>query len=110
MSKMAFGPTAAKIVILDTVVALLVEVVMFAIIFSFDVEYNSGPIMMFQILPISGILMSLFFGWVLGEEAMPLIVGTSNQAKKLDWDLLWVTRVIAPLAIIVILTNDLIEW
>lgn len=43
--------TAIKIAILDTMVALFVGIVMFAIIFTYDLSPDSGPTLMFRTLP-----------------------------------------------------------
>ncbi len=45
-------PTALAVAGLDTLVALVSGVIIFAIVFSFGMEANSGPTLMFQTLPV----------------------------------------------------------
>lgn len=56
-------------------------------------------------LPIGGLLISLFVGWVLGEGAVEKVYG---QKKFLAFCLLWSLRIIAPLAIAAILIQKLL--
>jgi len=56
-------------------------------------------------LPIGGLGISLFFGWVLGPKAVEYTVGSDNRwAAK---GLLWSARVIAPAAVGFILLNKI---
>lgn len=56
------------------------------------------------LLPITGTLMSLFFGWKLKLVAAEQVVGKGFKA----WFLLWSTRLIAPLAILVIMLRKIL--
>lgn len=54
------------------------------------------------LLPIGGLIISLFFGWVLGPKATKHICGKSRLAHL---GLLWITRIIAPFAILLVIYN-----
>jgi len=56
-------------------------------------------------MPIGGLVISLFFGWRLGREAIFKVVGEKN--KLAAEGLLWATRVVAPIAILLVLYNML---
>ncbi|NQY43828.1 MAG: sodium-dependent transporter, partial [Legionellales bacterium] len=43
---------ALKIVIIDTIIALIAGIIIFSAVFSYDVEANSGPTLVFQTLPV----------------------------------------------------------
>lgn len=51
-------------------------------------------------LPVGGMLISIFFGWVLGPKAVAAAVGTKGLAAQ---GLLWATRVVAPAGVLWIL-------
>ncbi|MFQ5559139.1 MAG: sodium-dependent transporter [Nitrospinota bacterium] len=55
------------------------------------------------LLPVGGLLISLFFGWKLGSKAVEEVVGSTE--KKRYHVLLWSTRVVAPLAVCAILIH-----
>lgn len=54
-------------------------------------------------LPFGGLLISLFYGWKLGHGAVQRTLGPDK--KWLSFGLLWSTRVVAPLAIFLVLYN-----
>lgn len=59
-------------------------------------------------LPLGGALIALFFGWVLGPRAAEEIVGPRFPlAAKL---LMWTARVLAPVAVGVIIVHGLRDW
>ncbi len=53
------------------------------------------------LLPIGGMIISLFYGWRLGKLAVEKTLGPSRKVFSLG--LLWITRVLAPLAILIVL-------
>lgn len=59
------------------------------------------------LLPLGGALIALFFGWVLGPRAADEVVGARSPAATL---LTWTARVLAPLAVLVMLINALRAW
>lgn len=61
-------------------------------------------------LPFGGLLISLFFGWVLGPKAINAIFEKKSNAETYGVVLLWVTRIIAPLGVLVMLFNGLKDW
>ena len=60
------------------------------------------------LLPLGGALISLFFGWVLGSQAVKVITGKpiTNLFSQV---LLWTTRAIAPLFILVMLVYTIMQ-
>ena len=58
------------------------------------------------LLPLGGLLTALFFGWKLGEKAVAKSLGNPSQ-KVLVQGLLWSVRVIAPLAILIIVLHTI---
>ncbi len=54
-------------------------------------------------LPIGGLLISLFFGWILGPKAAEKVVGPNN--KFLVYCLVWLTRIFAPVAVLLVIYN-----
>lgn len=54
-------------------------------------------------LPIGGLIISLFYGWKLGQSAVEKTVG--KDKKWIGFGLLWTTRVVAPVAILWVLYN-----
>lgn len=60
------------------------------------------------LLPIGGLLMSLFFGWVLGEKAAAKAIKSEN--KVLTLGLVWTARIVAPLAILVIIYQKVVGF
>ncbi len=57
------------------------------------------------LLPIGGILIALYFGWVLGEKAVDEVLGP-NSPRPLRLGLLWSARILTPLAVILIIINN----
>lgn len=57
------------------------------------------------LLPIGGLLIAMFIGWVLGKDAVKDIVKKDGFATT---GLLWLLRVVAPLAVFIILLNKVI--
>lgn len=60
------------------------------------------------LLPLGGALIALFFGWVLGTEAAQEVVGP--RFKLAGRVLMWTARLIAPLAVAIIIVRALREW
>jgi NSS family neurotransmitter:Na+ symporter len=59
-------------------------------------------------LPLGGALISIFFGWVLGPRAADEVLGPRfRPAARL---LMWTARVLAPLAVAVILARGVRDW
>jgi NSS family neurotransmitter:Na+ symporter len=58
-------------------------------------------------LPIGGMLISLYYGWVLGPKAMEKTVGKPGFFAT---GLLWSTRVVSPLCILLVLYNMVIGF
>ncbi len=56
------------------------------------------------LLPIGGLLLSLFFGWKLGKKAVAKM--TNEHSFLTPW-VLWSVRVVAPLAILIILARTI---
>lgn len=54
-------------------------------------------------LPFGGLLISLFYGWKLGRHAVEKTLGPNK--KWFSFGLLWSTRVVAPVAIFLVLYN-----
>ncbi|HAR41389.1 MAG TPA: sodium-dependent transporter, partial [Bdellovibrionales bacterium] len=61
-------------------------------------------------LPFGGMVISLFFGWVLGPSACTAVMGHGPKGKVLATGLLWTTRIIAPAGVLIMLINGLREW
>ncbi len=59
-------------------------------------------------LPIGGLLIALFFGWILGEKAIK--EATKSDNKLLNKGLLWSARIVAPGAVLDVLLNLVFEW
>lgn len=57
-------------------------------------------------MPLGGLLVALFFGWVLGPRAVEQALGP-DAGPALRWLLLWSVRLIAPLAVGVVLFTGL---
>jgi NSS family neurotransmitter:Na+ symporter len=57
-------------------------------------------------LPIGGMAISLFFGWILGPKAVEEILGP-RIPKAFHVGLLWCTRLAAPLAVLAVLIYNL---
>jgi neurotransmitter:Na+ symporter, NSS family len=53
-------------------------------------------------LPIGGILISVFFGWTLGKQAA---LNAANRLGPVAVALLWITRIAAPIAVLLVLWN-----
>ncbi|MCK5923122.1 MAG: sodium-dependent transporter, partial [Methylococcales bacterium] len=58
-------------------------------------------------LPIGGILILLFFGWKLGLPAVTSILGRDGALAQ---GLMWSTRVLAPIAILLVLYNLIVGF
>lgn len=61
-------------------------------------------------LPIGGLFISLFYGWVLGPQAVKNSIENSPSRALLAQGLLWTSRLLAPIAIIWMLVNGLKDW
>ena len=64
-------------------------------------------------LPFGGLVISLFFGWVLGPKACETIrqgIGDGRKGQIVATGLLWVTRVLAPVGVFFMLVNGLRNW
>ncbi|MFK8139258.1 MAG: sodium-dependent transporter [Bdellovibrionales bacterium] len=57
------------------------------------------------LLPIGGMLISLFMGWKLSRKAVEKVVGGPGLAAT---GLLWLLRVVAPLAVLAVIINGII--
>ena len=55
-------------------------------------------------LPFGGLAISLFYGWVLGPKAMAATLG-EGSSSQFQTGLLWLSRVVAPVAIAIVLVN-----
>lgn len=60
------------------------------------------------LLPIGGLLISLFFGWKIELNKIKEIFSTSKLAKHYFFILIWSTRVLAPLAITILIIRSTI--
>ena len=56
-------------------------------------------------LPLGGMFISLFFGWVVGPKAMEHAIG--KNAKWATTGLLWTARIIAPAAVALVMINKI---
>ncbi len=61
-------------------------------------------------LPVGGMLISLFFGWVLGPKAAEAVAGKGKYAHVAALGLMWSARLVAPLAVAVVLVHGLRDW
>jgi len=61
-------------------------------------------------LPLGGLFISLFFGWVLGPKVVEAVVQRHYNQRFLSVCLLWIVRVIAPLAVAIVFVNSLLNW
>lgn len=59
-------------------------------------------------LPLGGAVTAAFFGWVLSPAAAREVVGPRFERAAVG--LIWLTRVVAPAAVVVILINGLRSW
>ena len=57
------------------------------------------------LLPVGGLLISLFFGWVIGPKALKHIIGDENSLLAKGF--LFIIRVITPLAVLILLLSPL---
>lgn len=82
---------------------LLADVKVFGLAFFdlFDVMTSN------YFLPIGGMLISLFFGWKLGPTVCEKVLGTSKSIRF--YLLLWSTRVVAPIAVLVVLIQKIVS-
>ena len=55
------------------------------------------------LLPLGGLVISLFYGWIVGKDKIYKLV--KNHA--IAFALLWSTRVLAPIAILVMILNSM---
>lgn len=62
-STRSLGRLAVCIAFFDTLIALMVGVVIFSVVFSFDMQPNSGPTLIFQTLPV--LFSQLKGGWLI---------------------------------------------
>jgi NSS family neurotransmitter:Na+ symporter len=61
------------------------------------------------LLPIGGMLICLFFGWRLGQPAAEAVFpGEGATAKVLRFGLIWTSRVLAPIAVLLVILNTVI--
>lgn len=60
-------------------------------------------------LPLGGLLISLFFGWILGEKAVQSATG-KDLPPVMQTLLLWTLRVFAPVGVAAVLFNGLKNW
>ena len=58
-------------------------------------------------LPLGGLFISLFFGWVLGPKAIDNILGEGRSRSFFGRALLWISRIVAPLAVAVMFVYKL---
>ncbi|MBC85672.1 MAG: sodium-dependent transporter [Bdellovibrionaceae bacterium] len=58
-------------------------------------------------LPIGGVMIALFYGWVLGPQSVDNTIKDDNPVLKLG--LLWACRLIAPLLVVIILYSKVKE-
>jgi NSS family neurotransmitter:Na+ symporter len=61
-------------------------------------------------LPLGGLLTSLYFGWVLGPKAVATAVAKGKVNDIAAQGLLWTVRVVAPLGVFVLLISELKKW
>jgi NSS family neurotransmitter:Na+ symporter len=61
-------------------------------------------------LPLGGLIISLFFGWILGPKAALAVVGKRPGAAFLATALVWLTRLVGPVALAFMLVNGLRHW
>ena len=63
-------------------------------------------------LPLGGLFISLFVGWIIGPQAVTRMLGTSYSSpaisQKLEGLLLWSLRLFAPAAVIAILLQKIL--
>ncbi len=59
-------------------------------------------------LPTGGILITLFFGWVISKKYFDSVLKTKN--KFIKFALLWSTRIVAPLAILLVLIKGITSF
>jgi len=62
------------------------------------------------LLPVGGLLICLFYGWVLGRRAVEATVGSRPAARIFGVCLLWIVRVVAPIGVGITIVNGLINW
>ncbi len=59
-------------------------------------------------LPVGGVVISVFYGWKLGKKAVEATTG-KPIAHFFSITLLWLTRIVAPLAILIMLIHNFIK-
>ena len=59
------------------------------------------------LMPLGGLLTAMFFGWVVDKDEIRRIIG---GPQMLSTGLMWVSRIIAPVAVLVVMVFGLINW
>ncbi|MCB9255045.1 MAG: sodium-dependent transporter [Bdellovibrionaceae bacterium] len=60
------------------------------------------------LLPIGGLLISLFYGWVLGKKAIRSTLGAHADSPFWLHSLLWCARILAPVGVFLVLLNSIL--
>lgn len=60
-------------------------------------------------LPVGAFAVSIFVGWVIGEKIIPA-KDSGSEARWIWLNILWIVRVVAPIAIFTIFINGLRSW
>lgn len=61
-------------------------------------------------LPLGGVLISLFYGWVLGPKAIEESLSLGKKPSLMKIGLLWTTRVLAPVAVMIVLVKGVMDF
>ncbi len=59
------------------------------------------------LMPLGGLLTALFFGWVVSRKTIEEAIGQGGILSK---GLIWVTRVIAPLGVAIVMAFGIADW
>ncbi|MBU0505910.1 MAG: sodium-dependent transporter [bacterium] len=78
-------------------------------IFGFTVFDLFDKVSSSLLLPLGGILTALFLGWVLGPRVFLQVLGDKGVKKYISFIYLWSMRVLAPIALIIILIKGLLD-